>query len=229
MRSTGRARWSSVLVALVLAAGCGALTACGGSAASDALTECGVLQGSDVGQFSGWHYAARGVKCAEAKSAFPTFDGWDCAASAIVCARNLAPTQSYESAKSLFVAWNSETPPVPLGSKATSETQSGSEAETQSMGTLSADDLTPEIIKGWAQKWCQAQPGISRDELYRIMGPPTSEYLGLDNPNSSWDAAEWAFYAFFDVDGNVRTLDVNDINLSDEERASIPCELIRET
>jgi hypothetical protein len=79
------------------------------------------------------------------------------------------------------------------------------------------------VVKGWAAKWCEAQPGITKRELYRIMGPPTSEFPS----SASWTGYEWMFNAFFDTNGNVRQLDINDLMLSSAEKASLQCDTTR--
>ena len=43
----------------------------------------------------------------------------------------------------------------------------------------------------------------------------------------SYDAFEYHFTAFFGVDGTVRQLDANTIDLTEEEIAAIPCETTR--
>ena len=80
------------------------------------------------------------------------------------------------------------------------------------------------VVKGWAAKWCQAQPGMSKAALIALMGKPTSDSLA---DQSSWDGYEWQFNAFYDVNGNVRQLDINDIQLSAAEKASLTCDTTR--
>ena len=49
-------------------------------------------------------------------------------------------------------------------------------------------------------------------------GSPTYD----SNDQSSWDAYEWQFNAFYDVEGNVRQLDINDFQLTAADKATIP-------
>ena len=55
------------------------------------------------------------------------------------------------------------------------------------------------------------------------MGTPTSDA----SDQSSWEAYEWQFNAFYDVDGNVRQLDINDYELSAADKATITCDTTR--
>ena len=79
------------------------------------------------------------------------------------------------------------------------------------------------VVKSWASKWCEAQPGISKEALIKIMGQPTSSYPG----QNSWSAYEWQFNAFYDTDGNVRQLDINDLQLTSTEKAALRCDVTR--
>ena len=67
------------------------------------------------------------------------------------------------------------------------------------------------------------------------MGTPTSEITqqnlaqqppGIE-PQMSWEAYEYSFTAFFDVNDRVRELQVNDLYLSQAEKAGIHCPSIR--
>ena len=65
---------------------------------------------------------------------------------------------------------------------------------------------------------------MSKAALIALMGKPTSDSLA---DQSSWDGYEWQFNAFYDVNGNVRQLDINDIQLSAAEKASLTCDTTR--
>jgi len=79
-------------------------------------------------------------------------------------------------------------------------------------------------VRGWAANWCQAQPGISKAQLIAIMGKPTSDFSA---ESSSWDGYEWQFNAFYDANGNVRQLDINDYRLTAADKATITCDTTR--
>ena len=81
-----------------------------------------------------------------------------------------------------------------------------------------------EVVRQWPTKWCQAKPGIAKEELFRIMGTPTRQFPD----QASWSAYNWSFTAFFDGDGRAWQLDINDIALSSAEVAQLGCETIRE-
>jgi hypothetical protein len=75
----------------------------------------------------------------------------------------------------------------------------------------------------WPVKWCQAQPGATREELVAIMGPPTSS-----SPTTmSWSAHQYQFNAFFAANGTVTQLDINPHSLSASEQAALKCDKIR--
>ena len=88
------------------------------------------------------------------------------------------------------------------------------------------------VAKGWAAKFCQAQVGATRDQMRSLMGSPTEEYTAADvepgfDPQMSWDAYQFHYTAFFDADDRVRQLDINDIDLTDAEKAALPCDTTR--
>ena len=90
----------------------------------------------------------------------------------------------------------------------------------------SADEPTAAEVKQWPEKWCHVQPGMTKDEVIEIMGEPTGQFEGT-NPQLNYDAFEYGFTAFFGVDGTVRQLDANTINLAPEQVEAIPCETTR--
>ncbi len=76
---------------------------------------------------------------------------------------------------------------------------------------------------GWPARWCQAQPGITRDQLVSIMGAPTNSLP----TQMSWSNDHYQFNAFLEDDGTVRQLDTNEYSYSAAEKASEPCRSIR--
>jgi hypothetical protein len=75
----------------------------------------------------------------------------------------------------------------------------------------------------WPSKWCQAQPGATKEELVAIMGPAT----GNSPTTMSWSAHQYQFNAFFDANGKVSQLDINTYSLSPAEQAALKCDKIR--
>lgn len=59
--------------------------------------------------------------------------------------------------------------------------------------------------------------------LIALMGPPTEN----SQTDLSWDAYEWQFNAFFGSDGSIHQLDINDIQLSPQEKADLKCATTR--
>jgi hypothetical protein len=87
---------------------------------------------------------------------------------------------------------------------------------------------SPDVARTWPTKWCSARLGMTRAQMRAVMGNPTEEFLpDSGTPQMSWDAFEFQFTAFLDVNDRVRQLDVNDIQLTKAERASIHCEFTR--
>jgi hypothetical protein len=83
--------------------------------------------------------------------------------------------------------------------------------------------VSQSVADTWPVKWCQAQPGNTREELVAIMGAPT----GTSPTTMSWSAHQYQFNAFFDATGKVRQLDVNTYSLSAAEQGALRCETIR--
>jgi hypothetical protein len=95
-----------------------------------------------------------------------------------------------------------------------------------------ASQPTQEQVRRWPKRWCDVQVGMTRDQVRQIMGEPTEEYTAENTPSGFdpqmvWDAFEYHFTAFFNVDDRVRQLDVNEIDLNSEQKAAIDCEFTR--
>lgn len=61
------------------------------------------------------------------------------------------------------------------------------------------------------------------------MGPATEQYPRSDatEEQESWEAGEWHFTAFYDVEHTVRQLDINDVELTPAEKAELRCATTR--
>ena len=75
----------------------------------------------------------------------------------------------------------------------------------------------------WPAKWCQAQPGISKEQLVGIMGQPTHAFP----TQMSWSDRHYQFNAFLEQDGTVRQLDINLASLTEAEKAALQCKDVR--
>jgi len=75
----------------------------------------------------------------------------------------------------------------------------------------------------WPQKWCDAEPGTTKEKLVALMGAPT----GASDSTMTWSAHQYQFNAFLDPDGTVNQLDINRHSLSDAEKAALKCEPVR--
>ena len=79
------------------------------------------------------------------------------------------------------------------------------------------------VAETWTAKWCQAQPGSTKEALVAIMGQPT----GASPEHMSWSAHQFQFNAFLEPAGTVRQLDINRHSLSEAEKAALPCDPVR--
>lgn len=89
--------------------------------------------------------------------------------------------------------------------------------------TASDPQVSQSVADAWAVKWCQAQPGNTKEEMVATMGPPT----GSSPTTMTWSAHQHQFNAFYDETGKVKQLDINTYSLSAAEKAALPCETIR--
>jgi hypothetical protein len=79
------------------------------------------------------------------------------------------------------------------------------------------------VADAWPLKWCQAEPGMPKEQLVSIMGQPTS----TSAEHMSWSAHQYQFNSFLDPDGTVRQLDINLYSLSDAEKSALKCGDVR--
>jgi hypothetical protein len=89
--------------------------------------------------------------------------------------------------------------------------------------TRGAPQVSQSAADAWAVKWCQAQPGDTKEGLVAIMGQPT----GSSPTTMSWSAHQYQFNAFLDSSGRVEQLDINTHSLSAAEQAALKCETVR--
>ncbi len=71
----------------------------------------------------------------------------------------------------------------------------------------------------WPAQWCQAQPGMSKEALVRLMGPPSTTLP----EEVTWSDDHYQFYAYLEPDGSVRQLDINSIHMTPAEKAGMKC------
>ena len=84
------------------------------------------------------------------------------------------------------------------------------------------------VAETWPQQFCRATIGMTRVQMRGLMGEPTQENTpeGSD-PQMVWEAYGYHFTAFFGADEKVRRLDINDTDLSPEQKADLPCSATR--
>ena len=92
-----------------------------------------------------------------------------------------------------------------------------------SEGSRPTSSIPKEVAGAWPAKWCEAQPGSTKEELVAIMGQPTS----ASPKQMSWSAHQFQFNAFLDPNGKVEQLDINFHSLSDAEKAALQCGKVR--
>jgi hypothetical protein len=80
-------------------------------------------------------------------------------------------------------------------------------------------------VDSWPGKWCEAQPGNTKEQVVALMGPPTD----TSPTTMTWAARQYRFYAFLDAAGRVKQLDINTYSLSPADKASLKCETVRTT
>jgi hypothetical protein len=86
-----------------------------------------------------------------------------------------------------------------------------------------APQVSQQAANAWPARWCDAQPGITREQLVAIMGPETSK-----SPTTmTWSAHQYQFNAFFGDSGTVTQLDINTYSLSKAQQAALKCDPIR--
>ena len=83
--------------------------------------------------------------------------------------------------------------------------------------------IPQDVADAWPTKWCQAEPGIAKEELVTLMGQPTS----ASDTTMSWSAHQYQFNAFIDPTGTVEQLDINLHSLSDAEKKALQCANVR--
>jgi hypothetical protein len=90
-------------------------------------------------------------------------------------------------------------------------------------GAGDTSDVPQSVADAWPAKWCQAEPGIMKEQLVAIMGAPT----GTSATTMSWSAHQFQFNAFLDPDGTVKQLDTNTYSLSESEKSALQCDNVR--
>ncbi len=94
--------------------------------------------------------------------------------------------------------------------------------------------VTPETADGWAASWCGLRVGMTRAEVRRVMGEPTSTHAG-ESSQDSWSAYQWSFTVFYrfrtdipdPADEPAYQLQASDISLMPADRRRISCPLTR--
>jgi hypothetical protein len=86
-----------------------------------------------------------------------------------------------------------------------------------------ATSVSRKVADGWSDRWCQAEPKMTRKQLIALMGEPT--YSG--DTAMSWSAYQYQFNAFLNAGDVVRQLDVNTYSLSAAEKAALKCATVR--
>ena len=75
----------------------------------------------------------------------------------------------------------------------------------------------------WPNGWCNAKPGMTKDQLVGLMGAPTNATA----TTLAWSDNHYRFYAFMDSDGTAKQLDINQADLTPMEKQALKCEVVR--
>lgn len=75
-------------------------------------------------------------------------------------------------------------------------------------------------VEKWLPAWCRARPGMTKQQLYAVMGLPTTDF---PPDSSSWEGFGYQFIAFFDERGKVRLLNTNDVQMTAAQKARVHC------
>jgi hypothetical protein len=81
---------------------------------------------------------------------------------------------------------------------------------------------TQSVADSLPMKWCEAKPGITREQLLNIMGKPTFE----PPMQMSWTAQQSHYTAFLNPDGTVKQLDFTSY-APNAEKPVLPCAEVR--
>jgi hypothetical protein len=88
------------------------------------------------------------------------------------------------------------------------------------------------VAETWPGQFCRATIGMTRQQMRALMGEPTKEYTAQNTPEGAdpqmvWEAYGYHFTALFDADDKVSQLDIDDTDLSPEQKADLPCATTR--
>ena len=90
-------------------------------------------------------------------------------------------------------------------------------------GAGGTSGIPQNVADAWPAKWCQAQPGNTKEQLVAIMGPPTTDAT----TSLSWSTPGLHLGAFLDPDGTVRQLDISLDSPTAAEKAALKCGEVR--
>lgn len=80
----------------------------------------------------------------------------------------------------------------------------------------------------WPNQWCNVHVGDTPDRAIELMGEPTSDGRSGPSASMSWSYREFQFNAFLDSSDRIRQLDINDLYLSDAQKAGMRCGTLRD-
>ena len=96
-------------------------------------------------------------------------------------------------------------------------------SSTPGLSAAADGQVSQAVADTWPAKWCQAQPGNTKDELVAVMGPAS----WTTATTMTWSAHQYQFNAFLDGKGKIKQLDINTHSLSAAEQAALKCDTIR--
>lgn len=82
------------------------------------------------------------------------------------------------------------------------------------------DEVSPATARAWITKWCDVEPGDSREVVRQKMGKPTGEFTDQDEWSGPFGLS---FTVFYDSDFNARQVQTDTQQWSPADRARLKC------
>jgi hypothetical protein len=83
-------------------------------------------------------------------------------------------------------------------------------------------DVSEETARGWPEKFCSLEIGMTRDEVQAVMGTPTAIYRNQSANQDQYEAWGWMLTIFYDIDDRAEQIYSNDL-----ASGKVPCESVR--
>lgn len=91
-------------------------------------------------------------------------------------------------------------------------------ANTYPLNEFGQPDVPKDVVQTWPDKFCSLTIGMTRDEVLRVMGQPTSSFSDSSANQDEWDGYDVSVTAFYDINDKVQQLD------DSTGTSGLPCE-----